>query len=271
MAQLQGGGGITNKCSGRGRQISGALGRLSRQALAADLYAVRPQKVRTAVPRSLGECAYCAAPAYTEDHIPPQGVLIGVPRNARPWVPSCAPCNEGASVDDEYFRDVVFKYHRVAEKPEAAEGVARMLRALALPRKAGYASATLRSFTDVHTVSPAGLDLGVKPAFRVDSDRLARVMRRYIRGLHYLERGSRVPSAYSIHMYVNPEANLNNDESFRRVFEGSEQRIVKEGVFWYNYAIPSDRPSASAWLLVHFDACPFFAVVHPSETVPGAV
>ena len=89
------------------------------------------------------ECAYCGGLATTEDHIPPQSLLPGVPRKKRPSVPSCGDCNHGASDDDEYFRDVVLKYHRVADKPEASSAVDAMVRAMGHPRKVGYAQAVL--------------------------------------------------------------------------------------------------------------------------------
>jgi hypothetical protein len=53
--------------------------------------------------KDLGECAYCAAQATTEDHTPPKGIFAkGMPN--KPWVPACRACNSGASLDDQYMQ-----------------------------------------------------------------------------------------------------------------------------------------------------------------------
>src|SRR5262249_28139155 len=49
-------------------------------------------------------CAYCGAPSpETRDHLPPKGVFPSPRPNDLITVPSCGPCNHGASVRDERF------------------------------------------------------------------------------------------------------------------------------------------------------------------------
>ena len=48
-------------------------------------------------------CIYCGALATTRDHVPPKVLLDQpFPPNLR-TVPSCGPCNNGASLDEQYF------------------------------------------------------------------------------------------------------------------------------------------------------------------------
>ena len=225
-----------------------------------------------AITSTADTCAYCGAPATTEDHIPPQALLVGVPRSARPSVRSCAACNNGASDDDEYFRDVVLKYHRVSEQPAAAPAIAKMIRAIALPAKAKYAAATLRSFEDIRVVTPAGIDLGIRPAYRVNEGRIAKAAERYVRGLHRSELGVCVPAEHTVRIQANPESILQEQARLVRVFASGTTRTVQPGVFWYKWVVPADRPSASAWLLVFYDALPLLGLVHPpGSPAPPAV
>lgn len=212
------------------------------------------------------ECAYCGGAATTDDHIPPQSVLPGVPKRSRPHVPSCISCNNGASDDDEYFRDVVLKYHRVTDRPEAEPAVSAMVRAMAHPKKVRYAKAVLGSIFDVDVSTPAGVYLGKQPVFRLDRERLERAIRRYIRGLHLLARGTRVPSDHTVGVRANPEALLDRQDDLAKLFSSGELVVIKDGVFWYKWVVPTDRPSASGWLLVLFDAFPILATVRPFLT-----
>src|SRR2546429_3258847 len=51
------------------------------------------------------ECAYCGtAPATTRDHVPPKGTFSAPRPDDLITVPSCTPCNQGASDRDERFR-----------------------------------------------------------------------------------------------------------------------------------------------------------------------
>jgi len=53
--------------------------------------------------RFLGVCAYCGGSSGTRDHVPPRFLLDDpLPSNV-PIVFACAKCNQGASLDEEYF------------------------------------------------------------------------------------------------------------------------------------------------------------------------
>lgn len=195
--------------------------------------------------------------------MPPRSIYAEpVPRNV-PTVKSCELCNVGASQDDEYFRDVIVKYRRVADLPQAQQQIDAMVRAAGKPAKRKYAEATMRAFVDIEVRTRKGLVLGTAPAYRVDGQRLYRAVARYVRGLHRLELGARVPDGATITVGLEPERIFAATDEVHHVFSGAPRRVVQEGVFWYAWMSPRDRPEASAWLLVFFDAFPLLGFVHP--------
>lgn len=70
-------------------------------------------------------------------------------------------CNPQALVDDEYFRDTVVKYHRVADIAEATDAMAAGMRAVPHPRTRGYTQVGLE------TVTAASLGVRVRRADRL--------------------------------------------------------------------------------------------------------
>src|SRR5438105_15027083 len=54
---------------------------------------------------NLIECAYCPQPATTRDHLPPECMFTPPLRIDLVTVPACKTCNNGASADDEAFRN----------------------------------------------------------------------------------------------------------------------------------------------------------------------
>lgn len=225
----------------------------------------KPSYLDSRATSGMDTCAYCGNAAESEDHIPAQGLLRGVPRGARPSVPACLACNLHASDDDEYFRDTVVKYHRVADKPEAAAAFGAMMRALRHPKKRGYAAATLRGLRDRRVITYAGIDLGMQPTYDVDLDRICRCVSRYVRGLHFREVGTRVPSD-NVRALANPESLL-RDERLGEFIRAGTLRVVKPRVFSYSWFHPYDRPTASVWVLVFFDALPFMGIVHGTDSM----
>lgn len=219
----------------------------------------------------IAECAYCGKVAdATDDHVPPQAFFTGELAEQLRTVKSCLPCNNGASLDDEYFLHTVLKYHRVADLPTAEKLVNKMVRAIRNPKKAGYARKTIEAISDVETVTPAGIRLGKQPAFRIQQERLERALCRYVRGLHRYEYGELVPADTPMKMVVNPEAVHLHFDEFQEGFRGASTTTIQEGVFWYARIRPSSRPSSSYWLLVFFNAFPLIAALRPETPFPRA-
>ena len=208
------------------------------------------------------ECAYCGqVKEATDDHVPPKSIFKDPKPSNLPTVKSCADCNQGASDDDEYFRDTVLKYHAVEDKPQVKVQLAAMYRAAVKPKKRKYAERTLRSFFNIEAYSPGDIYLGTLPAFRIDTERLNRTVKRYIKGLYRYETGERLPDVRHINVTIDPDNISQKMQQVWQLLVGSEIKNIQEGVFWYAWVQASDYPTYSSWLLVFYDAFPILALI----------
>lgn len=57
--------------------------------------------------RLAGRCVHCGGPPATADHVPPRAFLDRPYPEALAVVPSCTPCNQQASADEEYVACVL--------------------------------------------------------------------------------------------------------------------------------------------------------------------
>jgi hypothetical protein len=221
--------------------------------------------------RTSQECAYCGAPgATTRDHVPPRSTFGKPALDGLPTVPSGAPCNNGASDDDEYFRDVVVMHHRVSELPEARAAVSAMLRAASKPNKRGYAEAKLQRFTTVEAATEAGIHLGTVPAYKVDRTHVERAVSRYVRGLYWYEHQKRAPLGSEIIVRADPEAIAEQSSEIESILRSGRYRIIRHRVFWYAWVSPADRPEVTFWLLVLFNDFAILALIRPLEASAAA-
>ena len=145
-------------------------------------------------------CTYCDQPATTRDHVPPKN-LFEPPRPQLITVPSCAACNKGASLDDEYFPTVVALRHDL-DSPEGDWVRASAMRSFQRPQGRGLLSSLLLGAGTTEVTSPAGLYLGRATTYPVDNERLDRVVLRTTLGLLYDETGSKLPNGYAATAYL---------------------------------------------------------------------
>lgn len=146
--------------------------------------------------KHLGECAYCPAPATTEDHVPPKGMFAKSTLN-KPWVPACRSCNGGASLDDEYMQRLSMLWGADACK-DASEVGEKFMRSLERPEARGLQAEVRRSLSPLEDESlfPGGINMALQ------GDRLGRVTDKLVRGWWFKLTGERVPEGYEIMKYV---------------------------------------------------------------------
>jgi hypothetical protein len=211
------------------------------------------------------ECAYCGSPAAaTDDHIPARNIYAE-PRPANPpKVKSCLACNNGASDDDEYFRDVVVRHRHISALPQAQRRLSAMFRAAGIPAKTTYARGILDSFVNVEVTSPAGLYLGHQPAYKVDANRMTRILRRYVRGLYCWEMGERLPTSSFVTVIPDPSNVDEAQADIEKLFQGAKHTTVQQGVFWYARQATSN-PANFGWLLVFFNTMAFYATTSDKD------
>jgi hypothetical protein len=233
-----------------------------------------------------GECAYCGAVGLiTDDHVPPRNLFPPPRPNNLLVVPSCLGCNQGASLDDEYFRlTLTFRDDRY-EHPAVQKLLPSVLRSLQKPKKLRFSQAFLRSIAEVDVNTKAGIYLGQRSAYNVDLTRLDRVAARIAKGLFYHERGSRLPNGYEMIAYnesgmahVSKEISMNIQRRILVPLSSSPERVIGPDIFSYRFRLVESDPNLSAWLLTFFKAVAFIclsvtkeiaAMRPPNKTLDG--
>jgi hypothetical protein len=202
-------------------------------------------------------CVYCGErEAATVDHIPPQ-CLFGRPLPADIIkVPSCFVCNNGASKDDEYFRNVLTFRHDV-EHPDAEVAREAGLRSLVRPEAPGLRAAFLRSARDVELRTPAGLYVGQAGTYTVDIPRVDRVVQRIMTGLLYGDARRPLPPGYSPKAYLLTNISQAADDVLRlivvTVLQEATPRFIGARTVGYRILPASDDVNASACLVTFYE------------------
>lgn len=212
-------------------------------------------------PRS---CIYCGASATTKDHIPPLGLF---PKNRRNGnlpikVPSCKDCNNGASLDDEFFR--LFVAGHSADRSEPAKEIFET----SIRRAASYKPGVIKSFLNrmevIDTHSPMGIYTGKATAVTFTSSdwkRLFRVVDRIVKGLIYYEFSETLPADFEVRtMFAD-------DEKVKQALPAITTNTSKSFSDIFNYAYGKVPESvASVWLTGYYERITFLTFVAPAGT-----
>lgn len=211
------------------------------------------------------DCTYCDQPGTTADHVPPK-LIFAKPRPSLITVPACARCNHTASLDDEYFRDVIALEEKAAQHPDARRIHAAVLRSLRRPKKRRYRQALLSRVLDVERISPGGLYLGKTAAYPVDLKRLTRVVERVTRGLFLHHVGRRLPLGCEVESFASSGFHRADPGTQKALLDLVEQtrsgpvHSIGDDVFCYRYAVASDQEDSSAWVFVVYRAMTFISI-----------
>jgi hypothetical protein len=217
-------------------------------------------------------CVYCGVrDATTIDDIPPR-CLFGRPLPATLIkVPSCFPCNNGASKDDEYFRNVLSFRHDV-EHPDAEVAREAALRSLVRPEAPGLRAAFLRSASDMELRTPAGLYLGHAGAYTVDTRRVDRVVQRIVMGLLYGEAGRPLPSSYATTAYGLTKIRAAADNVLGliigTVLQEAPLRFIGPRTVGYRILHASDDTNASACLVTFYERVTWLGLTATRNQLP---
>lgn len=155
-----------------------------------------------AAQQTKAECAYCGEPATTVDHVPPKRLFSPPLPSNLITVPACRKCNNGASNDDEIFRnEIAILCGSFRESDTAAERLQVSIRTIRRNKK------TLRKFVQgarlVDRYSQGGIYLGPGYAVAIDRAVQRRVNERIVRGLYYHHLGRRLGEATVRFVYID--------------------------------------------------------------------
>jgi hypothetical protein len=197
------------------------------------------------------ECAYCGDPATTVDHIPPKRLFTPPLPSNLVTVPACKKCNNGASNDDEIFRDeMAILCGSFRESAPAAERLQVSIRAIRR-NKVRLRNFVLKS-RRIDRYSPGGIFLGPGYAIPIDRAVHQRVNERIIRGLYRYHAGKRLGDGAISFIYIDKRK-----PTWREGLEALKPlhlkhvRIGDGKTFQYLYGWAADDQTYSIWLL-HF-------------------
>jgi hypothetical protein len=110
-------------------------------------------------------CAYCDQPATTRDHVPPKKLFTPPLPGNLITVPACDGCNNGASEDDEVFRnELSIMAGSFGESANAAERLQPTMRGIRRNRATLARMVTASQLIERYT--PGGLYLWLRCAGR---------------------------------------------------------------------------------------------------------
>lgn len=208
-------------------------------------------------------CAYCGATGkLTRDHVPPKN-LFPAPRPVDLiTVPCCAECNSSFSEDDEHFRTMVACAEQPSSHPQAQRlwgtKIYRQLRGAGRPV---IEELIRQSF---------GVPVGVTEShLREAALRVARVLIRIVKALHYEQTCSVFPNGWEVRVNLEPDfaccGGLAGASSVFRSAPAHEERSIGEGVFRYHVTGWPGRTAGNVWLLSFFECLPFLCTSGPPD------
>lgn len=199
-----------------------------------------------------GQCAFCGEhTTVTDDHVPPQGLFYSAQgEDELIQVPGCGKCNEGASDDDEYFRDVTVSREESFAHPRSHVIRRKVARSLNRPQAKGKRRGFEKSIVAYRRPGVLGAhhisDVG---AIEAEIDRLVRTARKIIRGLYYYEEGHPLPNPKDAEVFAfhDQQFGYNQPREIICWLDSSPWRVKREGVFSYRYRVAEDNPALSLW------------------------
>lgn len=215
-------------------------------------------------------CVYCGDLATTDDHVPPRNIF---PKDTLGLitVPACFNCNNDASKDDEFFRNVLVNDDRIEKNPEAEEIVTTNERSLQRPQARGLRIAMLRARTRFPLTSPTGV-IYEGTALTTDFTRERKVIERVTKGLFYhefqrLHPNENTMSVYSTRHMDEGEEGLNSVLELINYIKPENKKTIGNEVFSYGYAITEDHPNGTFWVLTFYKAMPIFVYSIPTAPI----
>lgn len=224
----------------------------------------------------IGICTYCGKrKPLSDDHVPPKNLFAKPFPSNLLTVPACVDCNNGFSLDDEYFRIALTitdeaKGHqgRDAILPTVMRGINRV--------KAKRFLGGLWSQTQLlPRHSPSGIFIGNQHRITFDGSRLDRVARRIVQALFSKVLGRRLPDDHCINViHYSRFTDLGNispeyDQALRDfIWLISSEQLTKVGnVFGYRWIQSPNGPSNTMWLLYFFGRLEFYCATYPDQDI----
>lgn len=222
-------------------------------------------------------CAHCGKKKtpWNDDHIPPL-CLFANRHNSK--VPSCIDCNNGASQDDEYFRNILSFRASTASQPSMGPILNAANRALSKPQQQSFLKSLQKKVRWAPSQTNSGIILPDQPELEVEMKRIHRVATRIISGLFFLNKGFPVPSSHQIVCMAEEilqDISLEKQEDillavYELCVKSPEFVVGSANEFNYRFGfVPSVDQFTSKWLLFFHKEFAFFGAVVPKMGLQG--
>ena len=180
-------------------------------------------------------------------------------------VPSCERCNNGASDDDEYFRNILVMRGDVGDHEAAKKVLSTALSALARPQQRKFRRGFVEGISVVWLRSMASGFIAPAPAYTVEMERLNRMFNRIARGLYYHERKERMPIDTLMASRIDAAA---SDWHIIDSIMNKEYKSIGDGVFSYRSWYAWDSRFAAIWQFILYDSIKVISLSAPPTSVP---
>ena len=192
-------------------------------------------------------CVYCGSrQATTIDHIPPRAIFPKPRPDDLVTVPSCFPCNNQSSKDDEEFRTFISIRAGNTDRPARElweRGLIPTLR-----HNERLRSSILDRAKDFQLTTPAGIVLGNVKGLPLRAAPHRRVLERIVRGLYFHHFGEPLHSSTSVE--ANPVTGF--DGEHLAILQTLPLARIGGGRFAYRFARAHDSPQDSIWAMAFY-------------------
>ena len=202
-------------------------------------------------------CIYCGSDAHTRDHIPPKAFFP----NPRPsdllTVPSCAACNSGFQLDDDYAQMTLLARDDISDRKAVQLLIPKLLRSLERQEGKALPISIASTARDFPIYTPDGIVAGTTPAYGISSTRMHRFATRMIRGLFFTEMGYALPTTHDVGVALFLEGRPAKLAEIGQFLDGRPIQRIGDGVFAYCWAVlPADEHS-TVWIFSLYDRIGF--------------
>jgi hypothetical protein len=198
-------------------------------------------------------CAYCDNPADTLDHVPPKCLF---PRH-RPShtklvaVPCCNSCNQGASVFDEEFRNLM-SFRAAAAGSEEAREIWKGPATRSFQKMPVKFRTLMRIGRKVERYTPSGLYLGPGTEVMLRAKSHHPTVSRIVRGLHFHHFNERLSPDAPIQIIAQKPISDSWIEAMMPILRDMTLNPLLPGVFMYAFGRASDDSDSSLWVLTFY-------------------
>ncbi len=207
--------------------------------------------------KSRPACIYCGGNAKTRDHIPPKAFFPKPRPSDMLTVPSCAACNSGFQLDDEYAHMTLLARDDISDREAVQALIPQLLRSLERPEGKALPISIVKTARDFPIYTSDGVVAGTTAAYGISSTRMHRFAVRIVRGLFFTEMGYSVPTSHDVGAALFLEGRPAKHAEIGQFLDGRPIQRIGDGVFAYCWNIHPADEHTTVWMFSLYDRVGF--------------